>query len=547
MNINKNTHIVIWIIIGVSLTIHGASLLLSNTLLNNITWPLIEAHAVVETFGSAVALFIALALLFFEKYNTGTSFNIEIATALLVMGILDGFHAAVNVGQTFVWLHSIATFFGGLTFITLLAHSRFTWFKNRYWLISACTAAIIIGTMSLAYPTDLPHMVEQGHFTGTAMALNAIGGTMFFVAAVKILLVYRDSHNVSDLLFCLHCFLFGAAAIMFEQSKLWDTAWWGWHILRLMAYIVALGFLLVEGMQILQELKQHKEQLEELVSERTRSLVETNQKLEETVAYLNRTHTQLLEREKMASLGDLVAGVAHEINTPIGIGITSTTYLQQHLDDLTMKYQTKVLSTGVLEDFISDSTGACKLLLKNLQRTANLINSFKQVAVDQSCEQVRAFNVHDYVQEIIAALNPEIKKHDHKIKFHCDPGLIATTYPGVIFQIISNLVANSIAHGFKESEQGEITIEFFKHDEHIELIYKDNGKGMSELELSKLFEPFYTTKRGSGGMGLGAYIIYNLVTQGLDGDVHTVSEPGKGLEYRIAFANKQATPLKVVS
>ncbi|WP_227387042.1 sensor histidine kinase [Pseudoalteromonas piscicida] len=124
---------------------------------------------------------------------------------------------------------------------------------------------------------------------------------------------------------------------------------------------------------------------------------------------------------------------------------------------------------------------------------------------------------------------------------------IATTYPGVIFQIISNLVANSIAHGFKESEQGEITIEFFKHDEHIELIYKDNGKGMSELELSKLFEPFYTTKRGSGGMGLGAYIIYNLVTQGLDGDVHTVSEPGKGLEYRIAFANKQATPLKVVS
>lgn len=213
MNINKNTHIVIWIIIGVSLTIHGASLLLSSTLLNNITWPLIEAHAVVETFGSAVALFIALALLFFEKYNTGTSFNIEIATALLVMGILDGFHAAVNVGQTFVWLHSIATFFGGLTFITLLAHSRFTWFKNRYWLISACTAAIIIGTMSLAYPTDLPHMVEQGHFTGTAMALNVIGGTMFFVAAVKILLVYRDSHNVSDLLFCLHCFLFGAALL----------------------------------------------------------------------------------------------------------------------------------------------------------------------------------------------------------------------------------------------------------------------------------------------------------------------------------------------
>ena len=299
----------------------------------------------------------------------------------------------------------------------------------------------------------------------------------------------------------------------------------------------------------LRELDKQKTELEnnqsilqaEIVSRRDaqHELQEKSDALERSVNELQSAQNQLVESEKMASLGGLVAGVAHEINTPVGVSVTAATYLEDRLLKLEGAYKEQSLTQSNLEGFLKDAHQCTQLMCTNLHRAAELISSFKQVAVDQTSEVIRSVNLSDYLREIIRSLHPKLKKTSHKVNIQCPDDLELNLRAGAVSQIITNLVMNSLIHGLDEMEGGEINVEISDLGESIRMVYSDNGKGMSEDSLKHLFEPFFTTRRGQGGSGLGTHILYNLVTQSLKGKISVESSLGNGLRYFIFIPKKQ--------
>lgn len=281
--------------------------------------------------------------------------------------------------------------------------------------------------------------------------------------------------------------------------------------------------------------EQNADELKKQVNEQTTELNMINDHLFKTLTTLKETQNDLVEADKMAALGGLVAGVAHEINTPLGISITAVSHLDDCTRSFKRKFETGQLTKADFLSFIATSDESIRILTNNTGKAAELIKSFKQVAVDQSSEGKRDFNLKEYLEEILLSLKPKIKHTPHQIQLSCDEGIKINSYPGALSQIITNLVTNSLMHGFETIEQGVATIEAHSNNGLVTLIYKDNGVGMNEQTLEHLFEPFYTTKRGHGGSGLGAHITYNLVTQKLKGTIQCKSQPGEGVEYTIEF------------
>ncbi|WP_462159998.1 hypothetical protein [Pseudoalteromonas sp. GB56] len=231
-------------IILVSAAVHILSLYLGLNQLSHWRWINVPIHTAVEIAGSFIALFVAYLLLALERKGIGTSFNMPIAGAMVGMGILDGAHALVSPGQLFVWLHSCATFLGGLLFAVVLLpkHQRSAFTLRWPTLILGITLLFSLGSVLLS--DSLPQMSDAHGFTHVAMFLNACGGALLLLSAVKLFWAYKVHNQSDDLLFVLHCSMFGFAAIMFQQSQLWDLPWWGWHVLRFLAYGVALWFAL---------------------------------------------------------------------------------------------------------------------------------------------------------------------------------------------------------------------------------------------------------------------------------------------------------------
>lgn len=260
-----------------------------------------------------------------------------------------------------------------------------------------------------------------------------------------------------------------------------------------------------------------------------------NIELENMMDELKQTQNELVQKEKMASLGNLVAGIAHEINTPIGICVTGITNLHYVYKNLMKKMEQKTATNTHLEQFLEDVEEACRIIESNTKRAAQLINSFKEIAVDQSSETCREINLKAYIDEILLSMRPILKKLPHHITVNCPEYIAFTTVPGALSQVITNLINNSILHGLENTNQGTITIDLSKSAQAIVITYEDNGKGLTQEELTMLFEPFYTTKRGSGGSGLGAHLIYNLITSTLQGNVKTTSEVNQGLRYEISL------------
>ena len=244
---------------------------------------------------------------------------------------------------------------------------------------------------------------------------------------------------------------------------------------------------------------------------------------------------KLIEQEKMASLGALVAGVAHEINTPVGVSLTSISYLNELTRELSTKFENKQISQNYLANYIEHCLESTDISMHNLTRAGELINSFKQIAVDQSSDEIRDIVLADYLKEILYSLKPQLKRKRHHIKVECDAGIRLTCKVGALAQVITNLVMNSYIHGFEGIEQGTITLNARQENERVIIEYSDNGIGMDAPNLAKLFEPFYTTKRGQGGSGLGAHLVYNLVTQALKGSINVHSDLGEGVHFTLSL------------
>jgi len=276
-------------------------------------------------------------------------------------------------------------------------------------------------------------------------------------------------------------------------------------------------------------------ELENKVNKRTQALKDSNQELLSTLEKLHQFQGQLVESEKMASLGDMVAGVAHEVNTPIGLGITASTLLSDRLSEIKQAFDDKTLKSSHLKKFLIEGEENTAIIYRNLKRAAELITSFKKVAVDQTSEEERSFNVKELFNEILLTLAPQIQNTPYIINIDCPESLTIQSKPGPITQIIINLILNSIIHGFDNKAQGTIDIAISEFDENLQINYQDDGTGIDQSISHKIFEPFTTTKRGSGGSGLGLHLVYNLVTQALNGKIDYISEPNNGVKFSINF------------
>ncbi|NRR32607.1 GAF domain-containing sensor histidine kinase [Oxalobacteraceae bacterium] len=265
------------------------------------------------------------------------------------------------------------------------------------------------------------------------------------------------------------------------------------------------------------------------------ALEEQNTALNTALTSLQEAQSELVRQEKLASLGRLVAGVAHEINTPLGICVTATSHLVQELKLTREDMAAGVLDEDGLNQFFDIIDQSLRIMTTNTQRAAALVRSFKQVAVDQSSDDIRSFNLRKYLDEVLLSLQPKLKGKPVQVEIDCDHTIQMDSFPGAVSQIVTNMVVNSLVHGFEGGQSGKIKISGHLDGEHVQFDYSDDGAGMDSGTLGQLFDPFFTTKRGSGGSGLGAHILYNLVTGSLGGTIKVVSAPGMGLHYKLRF------------
>jgi signal transduction histidine kinase len=261
--------------------------------------------------------------------------------------------------------------------------------------------------------------------------------------------------------------------------------------------------------------------------------------IEQQSSALKASQKKIVESEKMASLGTLVAGVAHEINTPVGLSVTAMSHFLEETKHLKARYDDELMSQEEFEDYLSNSVKTADIVFANLVRAAELIKSFKQISIDQSVDGLRDINVKEYLNEILLSLYNRTKKHSIEIVTEVEDNLHVKTYAGAWSQILTNLVLNSVLHAFETTEKPKIIIAIKKNYDKITIDYRDNGSGMSDEQLKKVFDPFYTTKRGSGGSGLGMHIVYNLVTQKLEGAISVESQESEGVHFIISFNTKE--------
>jgi ammonium transporter len=281
------------------------------------------------------------------------------------------------------------------------------------------------------------------------------------------------------------------------------------------------------------QVRQMNADLEGRVQKRTQELQASYRELQDAMNELKDTQTQLVQSEKMAALGELVAGIAHEINTPIGISVTAASNYEQKTRDFLRKLADNQLKRSDLDGYARLSEETARMLMVNLERAAELVQSFKKVAVDQSSEARRVFNLGRYTEEVLLSLRPRIKKSKLQVELNCPADIELNSYPGAYSQIITNLIVNSMMHAYEPEQEGTIRLSFTLDNGDVIFDYVDDGKGIEGAVLGRIFDPFFTTKRGSGGSGLGLHILYNIISGTLGGSVEVFSKVGEGTHFRL--------------
>jgi two-component system NtrC family sensor kinase len=265
---------------------------------------------------------------------------------------------------------------------------------------------------------------------------------------------------------------------------------------------------------------------QELQVETTRS--------EAALAELRATQAQLIQAEKLAALGQLVAGVAHEINTPIGLALTTSTAFDHHLGELRRSVATGQISRSQLMQTAERLSEGTRLIFSNLTRAADLVHNFKQVAVDQAIEDRRRFEARDWLVELMSTLGPLLRRKGHEVRLACPAGIVLDSYPGALAQVISNLALNAVLHAFPDGRTGTLAVDVTRLDEaRVRIVFRDDGRGIPEENRLRIFDPFFTTRRDKGSTGLGLHIVYNLVTSTLQGRIELESGEDRGTAFTI--------------
>lgn len=300
-------------------------------------------------------------------------------------------------------------------------------------------------------------------------------------------------------------------------------------------YMIRTGRDYQELQRTKQELNQLNMDLEERVIQRTQQLKQTNQELKKTLSELQTTQDHLIESEKLASLGSLVAGVAHEVNTPIGIVVTGISLLMDKTESIDNLLKQNLLKRGDFIDYLRSVNEVIQLSERNLQHAIELVKSFKQVSADQISENRRAFNLKEYLEEIVFSLYPVLRKTKLTTQINCPTNLIIDSFPGILSQVMTIFIMNSIEHGYDPGQSGELVINVTLAEDIVQLEYSDTGKGVSEDNIKKIFDPFFTTRRGSGNIGLGLNIAWNSVVKMMAGSMKCYSQLGEGVKFTLTF------------
>ena len=291
-----------------------------------------------------------------------------------------------------------------------------------------------------------------------------------------------------------------------------------------------------EHRRVQEEIRDLNVRLEARVRERTVRLQTANEELASALEALKLAQDELVRTEKLAALGSLVAGVAHELNTPIGNSVTVASTLQDKTRDFSRELASGQVRRSSLEAYLDGAHTAAELLMRSLAQANELVGSFKQVAVDQTSAQRRRFGLRLVVEEVMATLSPILKKTPFKFELDIDDKTAMNGFPGPLGQVITNLVTNSLAHGFEGRKQGLMRLAARScGPDSIELIFSDDGIGIPEADLRHIFDPFFTTKLGRGGSGLGLHIVHNIVTRVLGGRIRADSGPGAGTRFTLTL------------
>ncbi|MDP6359683.1 MAG: response regulator [Planctomycetota bacterium] len=274
-------------------------------------------------------------------------------------------------------------------------------------------------------------------------------------------------------------------------------------------------------------------ELEKSLEARNADLQKANQQLGAALEELRETQAQLVESEKMASLGQLVTGVAHEINTPVGICVTAASHIAKKTGDIFSRLNDSTLKKSDLARFLQDAAESGELLLSNARRAAELIQSFKQVSVDQSVEKPKSFGVQEFFNELPINLEPQLKGTELSLEVTCNSSAEANSFPSALNQILAELVTNSLVHAYDDGEKGSIHVDATNDEGNLKIRYSDDGRGIPAENLEKIFDPFFTTSRDKGN-GLGLQIVYNQITSKFGGTVQCESVEGEGATFSIS-------------
>ena len=286
--------------------------------------------------------------------------------------------------------------------------------------------------------------------------------------------------------------------------------------------------------EIEQEIRDVNQQLELRVKVRTENLEVANRDLNGALASLRAMQSELVRSEKMAALGSLVAGVAHELNTPIGNSVTVGSTLKAKAADLAVAFERGELRRSSMQDFIDNFIWGTDILMSSLTRASELIGSFKRVAVDQSSDQRRQFDLQQTLQEVCLTLEPMYKSTPFQLSTDFPAGITMDSYPGALGQLVTNFISNALQHGFEGRKQGHMQLSAtVSAPGQVSLHFSDDGLGMTDDTLKRIYDPFFTTKLGHGGSGLGMNIVYNIVRDVLGGNIQVQSRLGQGTHIRV--------------
>lgn len=265
------------------------------------------------------------------------------------------------------------------------------------------------------------------------------------------------------------------------------------------------------------------------------ALARKNEELEVAMEKLEHAYTEILEVRKGNLTSQLISGLTHEINTPLGASLTSITYQKKLINQLKKAYAENSISRQHIERFLETVEETNDIIHNNLNHATSLIEQFKRIAVDQVGQRIREFEVGSYLHELIKNLKYTLKSHAVTVEIICPEPIVINSYPGIFAQTINNLTINSIKHGFKDQQSGTISIQARRINKTLKLVYEDNGKGISGNIIDKIFTPFFSTEHNHGGSGLGLSVIKNLIEVELQGTITCLSQPGKGVQFTIVI------------